>query len=251
MLTYLLFGYSDKMIFDNHWTYFDFNASQKPQAIQTEEVDFQLALNSTLAKIFEQNNGIDNTKGDLNFERENFQIMSLTSLYEGENNSLLFQKELFISKENYNYYGGLINRYATNNFLLGVNSFIDKQKEEGVASIGSEFVYANFFKSYANYYIHKEMKNSLQFGLNFALPDNQSIIFDIYQDDAKNNYQFSYKPYKAFSFNLLHKTFDHKDEMIFRIGFSFDFNENFFKQLKTTDDILEGIERYNFFEKNR
>lgn len=41
-----------------------------------------------------------------------------------------FKKELFVAQDNYNYSWGLINRYEKDDFLFGVNGFIDKQKEQ-------------------------------------------------------------------------------------------------------------------------
>lgn len=59
----------------------------------------------------------------MDFQNENAQVKNLSSLYEGENNSLLFQKELFVAQDNYNYSWGLINRYEKDDFLFGVNGF--------------------------------------------------------------------------------------------------------------------------------
>lgn len=238
---------------EGNWTHFDFNLSQKPKEIQSEEVDFQSVLNSALSGVFEKNNGIDNTEGSLDFENENFQMKNLTSLYEGENDSLLFQKEIFVSQESYNYSGGLINRYSYDDFLLGVNGFIDKQKEEhsDSASFGSELGYANILKAYTNYYMPEEAQRNLQLGLSFAVPNYKALIFDISKDNEKTNYQISYKPYNVFSLNLLRKNYkaDQEDETAIQLGFNFNLRENFFKQFKKTDNTLEEINRYDFFQR--
>lgn len=235
---------------DNNWTRFDFNVSKKIES-QTEDIDFQIALNSFLANVFENNNGIDDTKGNLNFEDENFQMTSLTSLYEGENNSLLFQKGFFVSEKHYDYSGGLINRYAVDNFLWGINGFVDKKKEnDEIVSLGGEFAYANTLKSYTHY-VSDTTQEDLQFGLSFIVPYYRSVIFDINKNRERTNYRFAYKPYEAFSFNVLHKNFHHHDdELIFQIGFNFSFDKNFFEQLKQKDNFLEEIQRYDFLEKS-
>ncbi|EDO8628722.1 hypothetical protein GTP42_06380, partial [Campylobacter jejuni] len=114
----------------NSWEHFDYKNTKEASKIQEENVDFKSTFDSLLSKTLENNNGIDKTDGNLDFQNENAQVKNLSSLYEGENNSLLFQKELFVAQDNYNYSGGLINRYEKDDFLFGVNSFIDKQKEQ-------------------------------------------------------------------------------------------------------------------------
>ena len=240
---------------EGNWTTFKFEYQDDTPGVQSESVDFQTTLNSTLSSVFEKNNGIDNTEGNLDFQNENFQMKNLTSIYESENNSLLFQKEIFVSQESYNYSGGLINRYTHEDFLLGVNGFIDKQKEENSdsSSFGGEFGYADMLKAYANYYIPQDesVENNLQLGLSFAVPTYDSVIFDISEDNEKTNYQISYKPYEVLNFNLL-RSVDRQNESqgAIRMGFNFSLNESFFKQLKKSENKLEEINRYDFFQRN-
>ncbi len=141
----------------NSWEHFDYKNTKEAPKIQEENVDFKSTFDSLLSKTLENNNGIDKTDGNLDFQNENAQVKNLSSLYEGENNSLLFQKELFVAQDNYNYSGGLINRYEKDDFLFGVNGFIDKQKEQkDTKSFGTEFGYSKFIKAYSNYYIPNE-----------------------------------------------------------------------------------------------
>lgn len=52
-----------------------------------------------------------------------------------------------MAQDNYNYSGGLINRYEKDDFLFGVNGFIDKQKEQkDTKSFGTEFGYSKIYK---------------------------------------------------------------------------------------------------------
>ncbi len=141
----------------NSWEHFDYENTKEAPKIQEENVDFKSTFDSLLSKTLENNNGIDKTDGNLDFQNENAQVKNLSSLYEGENNSLLFQKELFVAQDNYNYSWGLINRYEKDDFLFGVNGFIDKQKEQkDTKSFGTEFGYSKFIKAYSNYYIPNE-----------------------------------------------------------------------------------------------
>ncbi|WP_139897917.1 motility associated factor glycosyltransferase family protein [Campylobacter jejuni] len=184
----------------NSWEHFDYKNTKEAPKIQEENVDFKSTFDSLLSKTLENNNGIDKTDGNLDFQNENVQVKNLSSLYEGENNSLLFQKELFVAQNNYNYSGGLINRYEKDDFLFGVNGFIDKQKEQkDTKSFGTEFGYSKFIKAYSNYYIPNEAEKNLQLGMSFVIPTYTAFAFDISKDNDKTNYQVSYSPYSVFS----------------------------------------------------
>lgn len=240
---------------EGNWTTFKFEYQDDIPGVQSESVDFQTTLNSTLSSVFEKNNGIDNTEGNLDFQNENFQMKNLTSIYESENNSLLFQKEIFVSQESYNYSGGLINRYTHEDFLLGVNGFIDKQKEENSdsSSWGAEFGYTDTLKAYTNYYMpqDKSVERNLQLGLSFAVPSYESVIFDVSKDNEKANYQITYKPYKVLNFNFFQSQ-NKEDEIqnAVRVGFNFSLNKSFLRQLKEDENKLEEINRYDFFQRN-
>ncbi|EAJ0235596.1 TPA: inverse autotransporter beta domain-containing protein [Campylobacter upsaliensis] len=241
---------------EGNWTHFKFKYENNTPEVQEESVDFQATLNSTLSSAFEKNNGIDQTEGNLDFQNENFQMKNLTSLYEGENDSLLFQKEIFVSQESYNYSGGLINRYMHENFLFGVNGFIDKHKEENSdsSSWGAEFGYADTLKAYTNYYMpqDKSVERNSQFGLSFIVPSYESVIFDVSKDNEKTNYQITYKPYKVLNFNLFQSQ-NKEDEIqnAVRVGFNFSLNKSFLRQLKEDESKFEEINRYDFFQRNR
>ncbi|MEB2816434.1 inverse autotransporter beta domain-containing protein [Campylobacter upsaliensis] len=241
---------------EGNWTRFKFKYENNTPEVQEESVDFQAALNSTLSSAFEKNNGIDQTEGNLDFQNENFQMKNLTSLYEGENDSLLFQKEIFVSQESYNYSGGLINRYMHENFLFGVNGFIDKHKEENSDSSnwGAEFGYTDTLKAYTNYYMpqDKSVERNLQLGLSFVVPSYESVIFDVSKDNEKANYQITYKPYKVLNFNLFQSQ-NKEDEIqnAVRVGFNFSLNKSFLRQLKEDESKFEEINRYDFFQRNR
>lgn len=95
-------------------------------------MDFKSTFDSLLSKTLENNNGIDKTDGNLDFQNENAQVKNLSSLYEGENNSLLFQKELFVAQDNYNYSGGLINRYEKDDFYLELMVLLINKKNKKI-----------------------------------------------------------------------------------------------------------------------
>lgn len=241
---------------EGNWTSFKLKYKNDTLETQEEGVDFQVALNSTLSSVFEKNNGIDQTEGNLDFQNENFQMKNLTSLYEGENDSLLFQKEIFVSQESYNYSGGLINRYMHENFLFGVNGFIDKHKEENSdsSSWGGEFGYADTLKAYTNYYMPQDQSadNNLQLGLSFIVPSYKSVFFDVSRDNEKINYQITYKPYRVLNFNFLQSQYKESgSQNAVRVGFNFSLNESFLEQLKEDESKFEEINRYDFFQRNR
>ncbi|MBM0636681.1 inverse autotransporter beta domain-containing protein [Campylobacter sp. VicNov18] len=237
----------------NSWKYFDYKKIKKAPQIPEENIDLQSTFDNLLSKVLENNNGIDKTDGNLDFENENAQVKNLNSLYEWENNSLLFQKELFIDQSNYNYSGGLINRYEKDDFLFGVNGFIDKQKEQkDTKSFGAEFGYSNFIKAYSNYYIPNEAEKNLQLGVSFVIPAYTAFAFDISKDNDKINYQMSYSPYSVFSLNLLHRDYNAResiDDTVVRLGFSFNFKEDFLKQFRKKDNALKEINRYDFLQR--
>lgn len=235
----------------NSWKYFDYKNIKEAPKIQEENVDFESTLNGLLSKTLENNNGIDKTDGNLDFQNENAQVKILNSLYEGENNSLLFQKELFVAQDNYNYSGGLINRYEKDDFLFGINGFIDKQKEQKDSkSFGAEFGYSKFIKAYSNYYVPDEAKRNLQLGMSFVIPTYTAFVFDISKDNDKTNYQVSYSPYTVLSLNLLRRDYSvREDDTVVQVGFSFNFNESFLKQLRKKDNFLEEVNRYDFLQR--
>lgn len=237
----------------NSWKHFDYQNIKKAPKIPEEDIDFKNIFNNLLSKTLENSNGIDKTDGNLDFKNENARIKNLNSLYEGENNSLLFQKEFFIAENDYNYSGGLINRYETENFLLGVNGFIDKQKEQkDIKSFGVELAYSNLIKAYSNYCIPNEADNNLYLGVSFIIPTYTALIFDISKDNDKINYQISYSPYKVFSLNLLHRDYstpENIDDTVIQIGFKFNFKEDFLKQFKKKDNTLKEINRYDFLQR--
>ncbi|WP_038814412.1 inverse autotransporter beta domain-containing protein [Campylobacter jejuni] len=237
----------------NSWEHFDYKNTKEAPKIQEENVDFKNTFDSLLSKTLENNNGIDKTDGNLDFQNENAQVKNLSSLYEGENNSLLFQKELFVAQDNYNYSGGLINRYEKDDFLFGVNGFIDKQKEQkDTKSFGTEFSYSKFIKAYSNYYISNEAEKNLQLGMSFVIPAYTAFTFDISKDNDKTNYQVSYSPYSVFSLNLLRRDYSARetiDDTVVQVGFSFNFNEGFLKQFRKKDNTLEEVNRYDFLQR--
>lgn len=237
----------------NSWEHFDYKNTKEAPKIQEENVDFKSTFDSLLSKTLENNNGIDKTDGNLDFQNENVQVKNLSSLYEGENNSLLFQKELFVAQNNYNYSGGLINRYEKDDFLFGVNGFIDKQKEQkDTKSFGTEFGYSKFIKAYSNYYIPNEAEKNLQLGMSFVIPTYTAFAFDISKDNDKTNYQVSYSPYSVFSLNLLRRDYSARetvDDTVVQVGFSFNFNESFLKQFRKKDNTLEEVNRYDFLQR--
>ena len=241
-------------IISNNWQKFDLNKTKKAPLIQEENIDFKDSLNQILAKALENNNGIDKTYGNLDFESENANFKNLNSIYELENSSLFFQKELFIAQNSYNYSNGLVSRYEINDFLLGLNGFFDKQKEQNSKSFGSEFAYSNFIKAYSNYYIPDNDDKNLQLGLSFILPANKNFVFDLSKDKEKINYEFSYSPYSVFSVNLTHKDFNLKEnnnDTAVKFGFSFNLNESFSKQLRKKDNALQEVNRYDFLQRTR
>ncbi|EGA2487639.1 hypothetical protein H5J40_000470 [Campylobacter jejuni] len=237
----------------NSWEHFDYKNTKEAPKIQEENVNFKSTFDSLLSKTLENNNGIDKTDGNLDFQNENAQVKNLSSLYEGENNSLLFQKELFVAQDNYNYSGGLINRYEKDDFLFGVNGFIDKQKEQkDTKSFGTEFGYSKFIKAYSNYYIPNEAEKKLQLGMSFVIPTYTAFTFDISKDNDKTNYQVSYSPYSVFSLNLLRRDYSARetvDDTVVQVGFSFNFNESFLKQFRKKDNTLEEVNRYDFLQR--
>ncbi|VUA74343.1 Putative periplasmic protein [Campylobacter coli] len=183
------------------------------------------------------------------------QIKNLNSLYEGENNSLLFQKEFYATQDSYNYSGGLINRYEKDDFLLGINGFIDGQKEQKESkSFGAELGYYQFVKAYSNYYVPNEADENLQFGVSFTIPSYSAFIFDISKDSEKINYQVSYSPYSVLSLKILRRDFSANeaiDDTVLQVGFSFNFNESFVKQLRKKDNALQEVNRYDFLQRVR
>lgn len=116
----------------NSWEHFDYKNTKEAPKIQEENVDFKSTFDSLLSKTLENNNGIDKTDGNLDFQNENAQVKNLSSLYEGENNSLLFQKELFVAQDNYNYSGGLINRYEKMIFYLELMVLLINKKNKKI-----------------------------------------------------------------------------------------------------------------------
>lgn len=239
----------------NKWKKFDYQATKKAPTIKEENIDFKSALNGLLSDVLENKNGIDKTDGNLDFQNENVQIKNLNSLYEGENNSLLFQKEFYAAQDSYNYSGGLINRYEKDDFLLGLNGFIDGKKEQKESkSFGAEIGYYQFIKAYSNYYIPNEADENLQLGVSFVIPTYSAFIFDISKDSEKTNYQVSYSPYSVFSLKLLHRDFKAKettDDTVLQVGFSFNFDKSFLKQLKKKDNALQEVNRYDFLQRVR
>ncbi|EKI8262071.1 inverse autotransporter beta domain-containing protein [Campylobacter coli] len=237
----------------NKWQKFNYQATQKAPTIKEENIDFKSALNGILSNVLENKNGIDKTDGNLDFQNENVQIKNLNSLYEGENNSLLFQKEFYATQDSYNYSGGLINRYEKDDFLLGINGFIDGQKEQKESkSFGAELGYYQFVKAYSNYYIPNEAEKNLQLGMSFVIPTYTAFAFDISKDNDKTNYQVSYSPYSVFSLNLLRRDYSARetvDDTVVQVGFSFNFNESFLKQFRKKDNTLEEVNRYDFLQR--
>ncbi|HEC1844426.1 TPA: inverse autotransporter beta domain-containing protein [Campylobacter coli] len=239
----------------NKWQKFNYQATQKAPTIKEENIDFKSALNGILSNVLENKNGIDKTDGNLDFQNENVQIKNLNSLYEGENNSLLFQKEFYATQDSYNYSGGLINRYEKDDFLLGINGFIDGQKEQKKSkSFGAELGYYQFVKAYGNYYVPNEADENLQFGVSFTIPSYSAFIFDISKDSEKINYQVSYSPYSVLSLKILRRDFSANeaiDDTVLQVGFSFNFNESFVKQLRKKDNALQEVNRYDFLQRVR
>ncbi|HDZ5085899.1 TPA: inverse autotransporter beta domain-containing protein [Campylobacter jejuni] len=236
----------------NSWEHFDYKNTKEVSRIQEENVDFKSTFSNLLSKTLENNNGIDKTNGNLDFQKKNVQVKNLNSLYEGEDNSLLFQKELFVAQDNYNYSGGLINRYKKDNFLFGVNGFINKQKEQkDTKSFGTEFRYSKFIKTYSNYYMPNKAEKKLQLGMSFVIPTYTAFIFNISKDNDKTNYQASYSPYSMFSLNLLHRDYNTRETVddVVQVRFSFNFNESFLKQFRKKDNTLEEINRYDFLQR--
>ncbi|MCX2682427.1 inverse autotransporter beta domain-containing protein [Campylobacter sp. MIT 21-1685] len=235
----------------NAWKHFDFNSTKEVPKPQDEEVDFKKYFNSIIANTLESENGIDQSDSNVDFENKNIQIKNLKSLYEGENNSLFFQRELFVAQDTYNYSIGLVDRYEKDQFIFGINSFIDKRKENNEnKSIGSEFVYSRYIKIYSNYYIPKEEDRILQFGINFIFPQYRSFIFGVSSDNQKTNYKISYSPYDVFSLVLLHRNFkQHDDDSAIEIGFHFKLDSNFIRQFKSKDNSLEEVDRYDFLQR--
>lgn len=241
---------------ENIWNHFDFNAIKSPPQVKKDGIDFKNVLNQSLAEIFERYNGIDQTEGNLDFQNESIQIKNLNSIYEGKDISILFQKELYGNKNAYNYSAGLINRYEKNDFLLGFSGFIDKQVEKkDNASLGLEFGYSSFFRAYImNYYVLNELQDeeNSQIMMSFLMSEYSYFTLGVSRDNEKTNYQISYSPYSIFNLKLIHRNFiTTKDEdTIIQLGFSFNFNDSLFKQLKKKNNILQEVNRHSFLQKS-
>ncbi|MBK1971705.1 inverse autotransporter beta domain-containing protein [Campylobacter sp. TTU-622] len=234
---------------NNQWKKFDFNISQKKIKTPEYNINFKDSFSSLLSNVLENKNGIDKTWDDLNFNNGNVKIKNLNSLYEYKNISLLFQKELYVSEDNYNYSGGLINRYKQDNFLIGVNSFIDRKKEQKDVSFGGEFGYSNFLKAYTNYYYFDQAKRNIQLGVSFTIPNYDYFYFDINKNEENIDYKVSYSPYSIFNLNFIFRELDQSEDRILQLGFKIDLNKSFFKQLKKNNDIFEEVQRYDFLKR--
>ncbi|MBZ7935269.1 inverse autotransporter beta domain-containing protein [Campylobacter sp. B0100352/1] len=250
---FLLFSLLNASETNCSWHQFDFQAVKKAPKIQEENLDFQKALNSLLSNTLENENGIDTTDGVLDFQNENIRVKNLSSIYEGENDSLLFQKELFIAQDGYNYSSGLINRYKKDNFLFGFNGFVDKQEEQKNAkSFGAEFGYGDFVKAYSNYYVLDEINKSFQLGISFIDPAYNKFTFDVIKDEEKTNYQLIYSPYSILNLNISRRIFNantNENDIAVQIGFNFSFDKSFSRQLHKQDNIFQEINRYDFLER--
>ncbi|TKX32112.1 inverse autotransporter beta domain-containing protein [Campylobacter estrildidarum] len=236
------------------WHKFDFLSIKVPPKIQEKNLDITSALNKLFSRTLENENGIDVTDGVLDLQNENIRLKNLSSIYEAENDSLLFQKELFIAQEGYNYSSGLINRYKKNAFLFGINGFIDKQEEQKDArSFGAELGYSSFVKAYANYYILDETEKSFQLGVSFIDPTYSVFTLDVIRDEEKTNYQLIYSPYSILNFSLTQRVFnaniDANNDIVVQLGFNFNFRKSFLKQLHKQDNIFQEINRYDFLER--
>lgn len=76
----------------NSWEHFDYENTKEAPKIQEENVDFKSTFDSLLSKTLENNNGIDKTDGNLDFQNENAQVKNLSSLYEGRIILCFFKK---------------------------------------------------------------------------------------------------------------------------------------------------------------
>lgn len=233
----------------SQWKKFDFNISQKKIKTPEYNVNFKDSFNSLLSNFLENKNGIDKTWGDLNFNDENLAIKNLNSLYEYKNVSLLFQKELYMSEDNYNYSGGLINRYKQDNFLIGINSFIDRKKDQKDVSFGGEIGYGNFLKAYTNYYYFDQIRRNIQLGVSFTIPNYDYFYFDINKNEENVDYKISYSPYSIFNLNFIFRELDQNEDKILQLGFKIDLNKSFLKQLKKNNNIFEEVQRYGFLKR--
>ena len=237
------------------WRHFNSNPTKEIPKTQEQEFDFKKSLNDIIANTFENNNGIDQSDSNVDLANENIQLKNLKSLYEGENNSLLFQRELFLTQNSYNYSAALVHRYEKDNILFGVNSFFDKQSEQkDDKSFGAEFAYTHFMKAYSNYYMPNLAKNNLHFGVSFVIPAYNAFTFDVSKDSDKVSYKSSYSPYSVLSFDVMHRDYTTNETLndtLVQIGFSFNFNESFFKQLKKKENALEEVNRYDFLQRVR
>ncbi|TKX31394.1 inverse autotransporter beta domain-containing protein [Campylobacter aviculae] len=260
---YLLISFSllnateleNTLVNNNHWHSFDIQSVKKPPRIQEKNLDISSGLNNLLSKALENRNGIDTTDGLLDLQNEILWLKNLNSIYESDNDSLLFQKEIFLTQNGYNYYSsGLVNRYKKDAFLFGLNGFIDRQEDQqnDIKSFGAEFGYSNCIKAYGNYYILDEIEKSFQLGVSFIDPTYSVLTFDVIKDEEKTNYQLIYSPYSIFNLSLTRRIYTNVDvdnDIVVQLGFNFNFRKSFLKQLHKQDNIFQEINRYDFLER--
>ncbi|MCW1360519.1 inverse autotransporter beta domain-containing protein [Campylobacter sp. US33a] len=246
---------SSVVIQNQEWIQFDRKfIFEAPQNLQDESVDFKNYLNAQFAKILENGENGEQTDSNLDFANQSLELKNLSTLYEYENNTLLFQKEIYIAEQNYNYSGGLINRYKQEDFLLGVNTFVDGQEDMQNHSFGGEFGYSKYFKTYANYYIpDDEAKQRVaEFGMSFVFPYYTPLGIDISRDFEKVDYKISYSPYSIFNLSLVHHDYNELDpNTSVHFGFTIRYDKHLLKQLTKNDNALEEIHRYDYLKRNK
>ncbi|KAA6229974.1 hypothetical protein FMM56_07190 [Campylobacter sp. LR264d] len=253
VLFMISFSFAD-MNFSRKITHFDFNKSKDfPKQVSTESISYQDGFNQLLQNALESTNRTDKAKGSIDIENRIVEITNLYSLYDGVYNSLFFQRDLVLAQEDYIYSGGLVNRFEMDDYFLGFNGFIDKQKnQKNDTSVGAEFAYTHFVKAYANYYMPDEEKESLQYGLSCIIPNFKIFVFDISKDSEKSNYQISYTPFYIFDISILYRDYDDeltKSDTIIQFGFNLKLNERISQQFKKKYNSFEEVNRYNFLER--
>lgn len=227
---------------------------ETPKPYEEQNVNFEQSLNDSLAHFLEHGGGFDDTQTSFDPASQNLQIRNLNLLYEYENLNLLLQRELVVNSQDLDYSTGLINRFELQNYMFGLNSFVDKKQEQQIYSFGTEFQANRFVKGFANYYVldeaHDMAKNKAQFGVNVALPNSFiPLDLELSADDERLDYGLTYTPFSIFNFSLTRQEFkDGFTEPYVKFNFGFHLNtyQSLHKQLKKEKNLLQKINRYDF-----
>lgn len=228
--------------FDNKWKKVDINMTYNLLNSNEECIDIDSSFNNLLSNVIEVNNGIDKTDANLDFNNKQIKIINLNSLYESDNNSLLFQKQINANENFYSYSTELISRFTYEKLLFGFNTFNGINEEKNIIGFGGELAYSNYFKLNSIYYKEEEI-DKIRLNMEFNIADHAYLGINLNKKEDDKEYKITYSPY-----SILNLSYGYKDtgSNSIMLGFTFNYNKKLFKQLN--EEKINQLNRYDFID---